>query len=362
VTTKCIPKWKNIYIPKMGNTNCMRRKAQISLILLICLLLVLTVGILYLNRQPVVTADNSVKIPSDFVIANEFSRNCVESKLGNVLKTVGNQGGYYKIPDNTPIIRVPTADIPYWYALGKSRILNTKQVEYEIKRLLEDEWVECASALAPIGYSIDQKAPPVAEISIQDERVHARFTANAEFKKGTAVFDPPSMEFDQINYLGTMLKASEIFVQRIERNPTIIEISYFKDYKNLQADMYDWDDANKVVYVHENSEVGGDPMHFLAFSIQLQPKLRNDTPYIEPFSDLSTKVGEKLIIPLITKDDEKDRLYYQELTENIRINSVNNATVLEFSAPVAGNYTEFFKVIDSYGNSNILSLSVKVSE
>jgi hypothetical protein len=271
---------------------------------------------------------------------------------------ISYQGGYAQIPLNAPIIRTYTHDVPYWYVQGKSKTLNVKQIEYELQKSIETKWAECVSGLEPLGYTVNQKFPAEAQVTIEDSKLKAKVQTNAEFHKGSAVFAVPTVSIDDENYLGRIITASDAFVQKIDRDPSMIELTHFSAYPKVEGEIYDWDDENKVVFVRENPEEGGDPQHFLAFAVQLQPQMRNQTPIVATIPDQTVKAGQVLEIPVSAMDQENDPIYFEPLTNDFKF----KGDTIVFASIEPGNRTEFFKVVDTYGNSRIMSFDVQVTE
>ncbi|MBS3152303.1 hypothetical protein J4230_02735 [Candidatus Woesearchaeota archaeon] len=147
----------------------MRKKGQVALYLIIGLIILAIVMVVFYFKGEFFkslfekSAEESVLVPPQLMVVKNHIDNCFETTSNEGLLTIGNNGGYYKVPTDKSIIWFADS-VPYYYLNRENLVPSIKIIEKEYSSYIKDNIKSCLNftEFVKIGYSISSKSPLIS--------------------------------------------------------------------------------------------------------------------------------------------------------------------------------------------------------
>jgi hypothetical protein len=295
----------------------MRRKAQITVFIIIGFIIVLSIFFYLYVRQRTTYFSPELVVPEEVIPVQQYVQSCLYDTAKNGILTMGLQSGFIEIPPD--IRRNPSSYIsvdpygllirPYWYYRGQTRIPTEDYIRYQISRYVEDGLARCVNDFAVFRSEFDIRwTQPSVSTELGERSVN--------------------LEIDF---------PLEIVSKKLRK---VTNLRYFKTEVPVRLKAV-YELARKIMEAENNGQ----------FLENITMDLMAANPDI-PFTGMEFHCGTLKWESRAVEDDLKEILYY-----NIPRIRIDNTNYVPFEASPS-TYREFAKyTMEDINNGNLPSLS-----
>lgn len=175
-----------------------------------------------------------------------FIESCIWKTGEKALELIGEQGGYYDLPE----VYDPEFNLPYYYLSNEDLSPNKIKVEEELAKYMDENLPLCFNnftSFKEIGYQIKQEEMK-NEVLIKDKIVLFKVHFNLEAEKGIFRKEWSFFEISISSRLKTILETNNQIILGIQKRPTSINLGKIYDlgnennllieFSNLEDDVY----------------------------------------------------------------------------------------------------------------------------
>ena len=227
---------------------------------LIALLLVFFIKANFLKTTFEETKQKLVQKPQEIETLNNEIKNCVDSIAEETLYTIGQQGGYANLENNTLYDKINLA--PYYFYAGTKKVISIERLENEISSLLESSLYPCR--IEKKGFDISY-----GDIFI-DINIGKKIIFDAEWdvqvKKDEIGFKLDKIHFSKEINLLNILAASNEIVNSLIRYPEGVCVSCISDIVakyDIKTETFFNEKDLLIKIIDENSLLAKEPNVFI---------------------------------------------------------------------------------------------------
>jgi hypothetical protein len=238
-----------------------RIRAQTTIFIIIALLIVAILIVFVLFRQ---SSSETVKVNPEIEPLYNFVKSCIEESAENAVYTIGQSGGYFILPDSTPI----NLSVPYYAYRGENRMLSKQELEEQLSLYIENLLPVCVlNFIYYPDFDVEQGDINV-ESGIQKDRVVFNVDYPLSIRKGESTFQIERFERTEIPVrLDTIYEVSkEITLEEIKHPKDICFscMGEFAEREDLYISLVDYGEEDLIVTIRdENSKIRGQDYNFI---------------------------------------------------------------------------------------------------
>jgi hypothetical protein len=236
---------------------CKKRKAQITIFIIIGVLIVAIVGAVVYFGKLKVDADLSnwpAELKPQVENIQESIINCRDDISKEALVIIGIQGGYHNAPAQS--VDLSWGFIPYYYNEGAYLMPSNEVIEGELEDYVNDNLNYCIESINLGSFTLDSDVPKT-EVSIKKTGVLFKIDESIiiEKEKNKVKFELKEHPIEQASKLYQILEIADYITESHREDPDFVCINCVAEMaqeREVYVDMLEFDETTTKVMILEN--------------------------------------------------------------------------------------------------------------
>jgi hypothetical protein len=238
----------------------MRKKAQVTIFIIIAILIIAIIILFFIFRDKIELGGG---IDSEFEPVYNFVQDCIEETGGNALERIGEQGGYFFIPDSVPSI---DSRIPYYINNKDIYFPDQEDIQNSLSGFVYEELSFCILNFKDFrSYEIEHELSSV-ETEINENGVIFNLNYPISIRKGETTEQLKDFEIKLPVRLGIVYDTAYKIVdeQRTHFDSICLSCLYDLGEENeVHIDMLDYGaDTTIFTIIDDKSQLNGESYEF----------------------------------------------------------------------------------------------------
>ncbi len=301
---------KNLENFLVSSKNSLRvsRRGQITVFIIIGIFILLVIaGLLFMKNS---FEKEDVKSKEDKIVdsaqlggdVQNYIENCIERTGEDALVYIGEQGGYYDLPE----VYDPEFNLPYYFYENEDYFISLEELEKQLSAYMDEHLFFCLENFESFkdkGYEIEQGV-----INTETKVVSGKVIFNVNFPvnvvKGSVGKELLVFETDIQSRLETILEISKQLIDGVVERPFAINLGQISDLSLDNDLMIELSDLNEDVYftIVDKNTLGDKEIYDFNFVVRYQFGEDDDDDEVVIEDDTDFDDEE----PLFEEDDDEE--------------------------------------------------------
>ena len=252
----------------------MNERSQMTMYVILGIVILIVIGIIFFLKTNIINSlsnqeQQKIKeVPPQVQVINDFVQDCLESTSRDALYIIGQQGGYFVIPNLST-----SNGISYYFYNNKPYIPSREVIENEISKYIDWGSTSCTNNFVNfLEFKINQ-GNVKAKTSISDNKTLIEVEYLLIINKGQVNYQLKNFNIELPIRLGIIYDVSKTIIDKQVENPSSICLSCILEleYKNdLAVGMTNYGNSTMIYMLADTkSLLNREPYNFI-FAVGLE--------------------------------------------------------------------------------------------